>query len=60
MPEGQFIPNAVMTTKVRPAEWYTDVSTAKVLVEEWLKFRLAALRSTALPSQGSASQGSAG
>ena len=54
MPEGQFIPNAVMTTKVRPAEWYTDVSTAKVLVEEWLKFRLAALRSTALPSQGSA------
>ncbi len=54
MPEGQFIPNAVMTTKVRPAEWYTDVATARLLVEEWLKFRLAALRNTALPSPGRA------
>lgn len=51
MPEGHFMSHAVMTTKVRPAEWYTDASTARVLIEEWLKFRLAGLRSTALPNQ---------
>jgi len=47
MPEGTFIPHAVMTTKVRPAEWYKDAATARLLVEEWLKFRLAGLRGAA-------------
>ena len=44
MPEGHFIPHAVMTTKVRPADWYRDPATASRLLEEWMKFRLAALR----------------
>lgn len=48
MPEGTFIPHAVMTTKVRPADWYKDPATAKMLLEEWLKFRLAGLRGAAL------------
>ena len=47
MPEGTFIPHAVMTTKVRPGDWYKDAPTAKLLVEEWLKFRLAGLRGAA-------------
>lgn len=50
MPEGHFISNAVSTTRVRPADWYKDVATAKVLIEEWMKFRLAGLRNTALPA----------
>jgi uncharacterized SAM-binding protein YcdF (DUF218 family) len=48
MPEGAFIPHAVMTTKVRPGDWYKDAPTAKLLIEEWLKFRLAGLRSSTL------------
>jgi len=48
MPEGHFIPHAVMTTKVRPADWYRDTSTAKTLIEEWIKYRLAGLRTAAL------------
>lgn len=48
MPEGIFIPHAVMTTKVPPGEWYKDPATARLLIEEWIKFRLAGLRSTAL------------
>ena len=48
MPEGTFIPHAVMSTKVRPGDWYKDVATAKVLLEEWVKFRLAGLRGAAL------------
>lgn len=48
MPEGTFIPHAVMSTKVRPGDWYKDVATAKVLLEEWFKFRLAGLRGAAL------------
>lgn len=47
MPEGTFIPHAVMSTKVRPADWYKDASTARLLIEEWLKFRLAGLRGAA-------------
>lgn len=47
MPEGAFIPHAVMTTKVRPSDWYKDAPTAKLLIEEWLKFRLAGLRGAA-------------
>lgn len=53
MPEGTFIPHAVMTTKVRPGDWYKDAATAKLLVEEWIKFRLAGLRGAAFdPGQG--------
>jgi uncharacterized SAM-binding protein YcdF (DUF218 family) len=48
MPEGAFMPHAVMSTKVRPGDWYKDVATAKVLLEEWIKFRLAGLRGAAL------------
>ncbi len=48
MPEGHFFPHAVITTKVRPGDWYKDPSTAKVLVEEWIKYRLAGLRTAAL------------
>lgn len=47
MPEGTFIPHAVMTTKVRPSDWYKDATTAKLLIEEWIKFRLAGLRGAA-------------
>ncbi len=47
MPEGIFIPHAVTTTKVRPRDWYKDATTAKLLVEEWIKFRLAGLRGAA-------------
>ncbi len=50
MPEGEFIPHAVTTTKVRPADWYRDPATARQLVEEWLKFRLATIRSN-LPEE---------
>jgi uncharacterized SAM-binding protein YcdF (DUF218 family) len=54
MPEGHFIPHAVMTTKVRPADWYRDPSTAKLLLEEWMKYRLAALRGAAFGGEGGA------
>lgn len=54
MPEGTFIPHAVMTTKVRPADWYKDAATARLLLEEWLKFRLAALRNLAFGEAGKA------
>lgn len=48
MPEGTFIPHAVMTTKVPPADWYKDAATAKLLLDEWIKFRLAGLRGATL------------
>ena len=48
MPEGNFIPHAVMTTKVPPADWYKDTSTAKLLIDEWVKYRLASLRGATL------------
>lgn len=54
MPEGHFIPHAVMTTKVRPADWYRDPSTAKLLLEEWMKYRLAGLRGAAFANEGGA------
>jgi uncharacterized SAM-binding protein YcdF (DUF218 family) len=54
MPEGHFIPHAVMTTKVRPADWYRDTATAKTLIEEWIKYRLAGLRNAALNSESGA------
>lgn len=55
MPEGHFIPHAVMTTRVRPADWYRDPSTAKILLEEWMKYRLAGLRGAAFSGEGAAS-----
>lgn len=47
MPEGRFIPHAVTTTKVRPGDWYRDPATARLLLEEWVKFRIASLRGAA-------------
>ena len=44
MPEGHFIPHAVTTTKVKPADWYRDPATARVLLSEWAKYRIATLR----------------
>lgn len=44
MPEGHFIPHAVTTTKVRPRDWFRDPATARRLVEEWAKYRIAGLR----------------
>lgn len=44
MPEGHFIPHAVTTTKVRPRDWYRDPDTAKQLVAEWAKYRIASVR----------------
>jgi uncharacterized SAM-binding protein YcdF (DUF218 family) len=44
MPEGHFIPHAVTTTKVRPRDWFRDPATARRLVEEWAKYRVASLR----------------
>jgi uncharacterized SAM-binding protein YcdF (DUF218 family) len=44
MPEGTFMPHAVMTTRVRPGDWYKDAATTKLLLDEWIKYRLAGLR----------------
>ena len=44
MPEGHFIPHAVTTTKVRPRDWFRDPATARRLIEEWAKYRIASLR----------------
>jgi uncharacterized SAM-binding protein YcdF (DUF218 family) len=44
MPEGRFIPHAVTTTKVRPLDWYRDPATARLLVSEWAKYRIATWR----------------
>jgi uncharacterized SAM-binding protein YcdF (DUF218 family) len=60
MPEGTFIPHAVMTTKVRPADWYKDAPTAKLLLDEWIKFRLAGLRGATLDVAMPAAQGKSG
>lgn len=57
MPEGLFIPHAVTTTKVRPADWYKDAPTAKLLLDEWIKFRIAGLRGASFDQTQSAAQG---
>lgn len=44
MPEGNFLRHAVTTTKVRPADWYRDPATARRMIEEWAKYRIATLR----------------
>lgn len=56
MPEGTFIPHAVMTTKVPPADWYKDAPTAKLLLDEWIKYRLAGLRGVTLDASKPAGQ----
>jgi hypothetical protein len=48
MPEGTFIPHAVMTTRVPPGDWYKDAATARLLLDEWIKYRLAGLRGVTL------------
>lgn len=50
MPEGEFIPHAVESTRVPPRDWYRDGPTAKRLFEEWMKFRVASIRA-ARPSE---------
>ena len=57
MPEGHFIPHAVTTTKVRPSDWYRDPATAKRLLEEWAKFRVASFRAGQSAPIASAAQG---
>lgn len=46
MPEGEFIPYAVQSTRVRPRDWYRDSATARRLFEEWMKFRVASVRAS--------------
>lgn len=50
MPEGEFIPHAVASLKVPANRWYTDLSTARRLIGEWIKYRVAALRAGDGPS----------
>lgn len=54
MPEGEFIPHAVASLKVPANRWYTDGSTARRLLGEWIKYRIAALRAGDGPSQAMA------
>jgi len=44
MPEARLTPYAILTTRVRPGQWYTNPSTARRLFEEWLKYRVAVFR----------------
>lgn len=60
MPEGKFIPHAVMTTKVRPRDWYRDPGTARLLLEEWAKYRIATLRPGPPVAVAQASPGKSG
>jgi uncharacterized SAM-binding protein YcdF (DUF218 family) len=46
MPEADFIPHAVATTRVPPRDWWRDQPTARRLVEEWAKFRIASFRAS--------------
>jgi len=43
MPEGQFLPHAVVTMKGKPSEWYHNGPVAKRLLEEWAKYRVASI-----------------
>lgn len=59
MPEGEFLPYAVASTKGRPRDWYRNPDTARRLLEEWAKYRVASLRaggSSAAPSSASSGQ----
>lgn len=44
MPEATFAPHAVASMKVPPELWYSDPITARRMLEEWVKFRIAGLR----------------
>ncbi|MEP7210951.1 MAG: hypothetical protein ABI740_08960, partial [Alphaproteobacteria bacterium] len=41
---ADFLPYAVTSMKVAPRDWYKDGSTARRLLEEWAKYRIASLR----------------
>jgi uncharacterized SAM-binding protein YcdF (DUF218 family) len=43
MPEGDFSPYAVPTTDIPPHDWYRNGATARRLIEEWAKYRVASL-----------------
>jgi hypothetical protein len=60
MPEGRFIPHAVPTANMRPRDWYRDPPTARRLIEEWMKFRIAAFRAAQEASPGGAAAGAQG
>lgn len=44
MPEASFAPHAVASMKVPPGLWYSDPVTARRMLEEWVKYRIAGLR----------------
>ncbi len=44
MPEAEFIPQTVPSLKVPANRWYMDAGTARRLMGEWVKYRIAALR----------------
>lgn len=56
MPEAELTPHAVPSLKVPADRWYTDASTTKRLLGEWIKYRIAALRAGDGPS-GALAQG---
>jgi uncharacterized SAM-binding protein YcdF (DUF218 family) len=43
MPEAEFSPYAVASSKVPPRDWWKDGAVAKRFAEEWMKFRLSAM-----------------
>jgi uncharacterized SAM-binding protein YcdF (DUF218 family) len=59
MPEGEFLPHAVVTMKGKPSDWYHNGPVAKRLLEEWAKFRVASLLRPSEPKPGDRSDGEA-
>lgn len=60
MPEADFMPYAVASTRVAPRDWYKDGATARRLLEEWAKYRIARLRlGSAVDTTASARSGDA-
>lgn len=61
MPEGEFLPYAVASSIGRPRDWYRNPDTARRLLEEWAKFRVASLRGGgSSPPPASANAGQSG
>lgn len=54
MPEGDFLPYAVASGDGRPGDWYRNPNTARRLIEEWAKFRVASILKGAIPGESSA------
>jgi uncharacterized SAM-binding protein YcdF (DUF218 family) len=44
MPEGEFVPFAVPSARLRVDDWYRDAASTRLLTSEWLKFRIASMR----------------